>query len=53
MKQRLTKLESEFEKIPFAESFHNKMWRYQADIEHLKYRISYLNKVDDELETSE
>lgn len=53
MEERKAHLEKEFEKIPFAQAFHNKMWRFNADIDQLGYRINYLNKFDQELQGKE
>ena len=45
MQKKVVKLQQDFEKIPFSASFHNKLWRYNSDIEQLQWRIEYCKKI--------
>jgi len=45
MEVKLSKLQQDFEKIPFSASFQNKMWRYNSDIEQLQWRLDYGRKL--------
>jgi len=44
LEEKVEHLKTEFDRIPFAQIFQNKMWRYTSDIEQLSWRINYLKK---------